>query len=198
MKKIFFVTPIGTENSTDRQYSDFVMHTFLEPVAHELDYQVLRSDLLNTVEKIDDSVIQQLQESELVIVDVTGLNPNVMFEFGIRYGIKKPYVVMTQDLSEIPFDIRNIRTLEYTVTAPDIAAFNQKLRAMIQVVTSSEKQTNSKPNSDRSTSQDSPSLKGEEMGEEMAMKAIQTGDMSQVESFMKLAKMFGVDSDSKD
>lgn len=186
MKKLFFVTPIGESGSTERKISDFVMSSFLEPVAKEFDYEVLRSDSLNTVEKIDDAVIQQLHESELVVIDVSGTNPNVMFEFGIRYALNKPYVVISQDLKSIPFDVRNIRTLEYTVVAPNIREFNEKLSQMIKVV-SNEASLNSNA---------APSMenKGNKLGEEMVMNAIQSGDMSQLENVKRMAEMLGLDT----
>lgn len=186
MKKLFFVTPIGDYESQERKISDFVMHSFLDPVASELGYEVLRSDLLNTVEKIDDSVIQQLKESELVVIDVTGTNPNVMFEFGIRYALSKPFVVISQDVNSIPFDVRNIRTLEYTITAPDINEFNKKLKKMIEVVVL---------DSPNNTITDSPEDLGEKFGMELAMRAIQTGDLSQLDNFKRIAEMFDINTE---
>lgn len=182
MKKCFFVTPIGESDSEERRDSDFVLKHFLEPDMSKLDFKVLRADLINTVERIDDTVIQQLNESELVIVDVTRLNPNVMFEFGIRYGLEKPFIVISQNLSNMPFDIRNIRILEYTVTAPDIDAINSKLEAMILIAL------------DNETNQDSPLQNTQEkLGEEMALNAIQTGDFSQIENVLDLMGKLGID-----
>ncbi|WP_048943818.1 hypothetical protein [Enterococcus faecalis] len=88
-------------------------------------FDVLRADLLNDTGKIDDTIVQQLETSELVVIDLTKLNPNVMFEFGIRYGLGKPFVVIAQNLENLPLDVRNIRVLEYTVTAPDIESINE-------------------------------------------------------------------------
>lgn len=178
---MFFVTPIGKSNSNERRDSDFVMKHFLEPVAQKLDFDVLRSDHLNNVGKIDDTIVQQLEEAELVVIDLTGFNPNVMFEFGIRYGLGKPFVVLAQDLNELPLDVRNIRVLEYTVTAPDIDAVNNKLEAMIKVT------VESSPNAENSAY-----AKGQELGEEMIMNAIQSGDFSQMQNFIELADKLGI------
>lgn len=182
MKKCFFVTPIGDEGSTERRDSDFVMKNFLTPVAEQLGFEVLRSDLLNSTDKIDDTVVQQLEESELVVIDLTGFNPNVMFEFGIRYGLEKPFVVIAQDLSKLPLDVRNIRVLEYTVTAPNIDSIKEKLAAMITVSVDADTTTKSKGYD-----------KGRELGEQMAMNAIQSGDFSQITNFISLAEKLGID-----
>lgn len=184
MKKCFFVTPIGSSGSEERRDSDFVMKNFLNPVAEKLGFSVLRSDLLNDSGKIDDTIVQQLEDSELVIIDLTKQNPNVMFEFGIRYGLKKPFIVIAQDVDKLPLDVRNIRTLEYTVTAPDIDSINHKLEAMITVTM----ENNS--SSDSNSSYD----KGKELGEELVMQAIQTGDFSQLDSFISIAEKLGINS----
>lgn len=177
---MFFVTPIGSANSDERRDSDFVMKHFLNPVADELGFNVLRSDLLNDSGRIDDTIVQQLEESELVVIDLTKLNPNVMFEFGIRYGLKKPFVVIAQDVNNLPLDVRNIRILEYTVTAPDIEAINEKLSAMITV------------SMENTSSNDPAYVKGRELGEELAMSAIQSGDFSQITNFLSLADKLGI------
>lgn len=186
MNKCFFVTPIGSSGSSERRDSDFVMKHFLEPVAEELGFDVLRSDLLNNVGKIDDTIIQQLEQSELVIIDLTGANPNVMFEFGIRYGNKKPFVVISQSVDSLPLDVRNIRVLEYTVIAPDIENIKEKLKAMISFEMESNLQS-------PSSSYD----KGRAVGEEMVMSAIQSGDYSAIENFVKIAEKMGIDTKKK-
>ena len=180
MKKCFFVTPIGSSDSEERRDSDFVMKNFLNPVTKKMGFDVLRADLLNDTGKIDDTIVQQLETSELVVIDLNKLNPNVMFEFGIRYGLGKPFVVIAQNLENLPLDVRNIRVLEYTVTAPDIESINEKLEAMITVSL----EQNSKDNSGYT--------KGRELGEELAMSAIQSGDFTQITNFLSLADKLGI------
>lgn len=177
MKKLFFVTPIGSDSSEERRDSDFVLKNFLNPVAEKLGYDVLRSDLISTPGKVDDAVITQLVKSDLVVVDITGSNPNVMFELGFRYATKKPYVVISQSLESTPFDIRNIRTLQYTVTAPNIEEINSKLESMISLANESSNGTEDK---------------GEEIGMDLVLEAVQTGDYSKIENFMKFAEKFNI------
>ncbi|EMF0396087.1 hypothetical protein JMQ84_002389 [Enterococcus hirae] len=183
MKKCFFVTPIGAAGSEERRDSDFVMKHFLNPVAEKIGFNVLRADLLNDNGKIDDTIVQQLKDSDLVIIDLTKLNSNVMFEFGIRYGLNKPFIVISQDVNNLPLDVRNIRVLEYTVTAPDIESINAKLEAMITFAMENNSSINN-----------SSYNRGRELGEELIMQTIQTGDFSQIEQFLSIAEKFGLGS----
>lgn len=186
MKKIFFVTPIGEKNSDDRRTADFVMNTFLKPVADVLEYDVLRADLIQTVSDISDSVIEQLETSDLVIADISNSNPNVMFELGYRFALKKPYLILTQNVKTIPFDIRGIRALEYPVTTPNVEEFNAQLSQMIRVIESA------RPEPD-----DAEKL-GEKMGADMLAKAIETQNFEPLQQMLEMAKLFGVDPSAKD
>lgn len=49
--------------------------------------------------------------SELVIADLTGANPNVIYELALRRAFRKP-VMQIKDLGDsLPFDIRGTRTI---------------------------------------------------------------------------------------
>ena len=54
-----------------------------------------------------------LQHDELVIADLTGLNPNVMFEVGYRFALEKDIIFIAQKGTNIPFDISTRRTFFY-------------------------------------------------------------------------------------
>ncbi len=58
-------------------------------------------------------IIQNLYENPVVICDVSGLNPNVMFELGIRITFKKPVIIIADDGTKLPFDTGVIEHLFY-------------------------------------------------------------------------------------
>ena len=60
-----------------------------------------------------------MNESELVIVDFSLGRPNVYLEFGMALVLGKPIVVLTQDESELPSDVRGMRYLKYKNTKGD-------------------------------------------------------------------------------
>jgi len=56
-----------------------------------------------------------LVEADLVIADLTGHNPNVMFELGVRIAQEKPVVLIKAKGSGPLFDIDNmLREFEYS------------------------------------------------------------------------------------
>ena len=63
---------------------------------------------------ITKTIINRLFNDDIVICDISGLNPNVMFELGLRIAFEKPVVIVKDDITKKPsFDIAHIEYLEY-------------------------------------------------------------------------------------
>lgn len=61
MKTCFIVCPIGADDSPQRKRSDKVLKHIIEPICECLDFNVVRVDKLNTVDKIDNTIVQHLE-----------------------------------------------------------------------------------------------------------------------------------------
>jgi hypothetical protein len=69
------------------------------------------------------SIVRSIAEYDVAIVDITGHNANVFLELGIRYGLKSNItILLTQDASKIPFDIKDYRLCESRVERSRSAA----------------------------------------------------------------------------
>lgn len=80
-------------------------------------YEVKRSDAAGDILR---DIVYDLDRSELVCADLTGLNPNVMYELGIRHGFTKRTILLTQDVAELPFDLKTFYCIEYAwITTAD-------------------------------------------------------------------------------
>lgn len=62
---------------------------------------------------IQKRIIQNLYENPIVVCDVSGKNPNVMFELGMRLAFDKPTVIIKDDRTAYSFDTSPIEHLEY-------------------------------------------------------------------------------------
>lgn len=73
----------------------------------------------NLVSDADDSgviqrrIVQNLYDNKIVICDVSGKNPNVMFELGLRLAFDKPTIVIMDDKTNYSFDTAPIEHLKY-------------------------------------------------------------------------------------
>lgn len=63
--------------------------------------------------RITDDLLQALDKSVLYVADATGLNANVMWEMGYAMALRKPLIMITQDVGTLPFDLRDYRSVRY-------------------------------------------------------------------------------------
>ncbi|KKK66434.1 hypothetical protein LCGC14_2964150, partial [marine sediment metagenome] len=57
-----------------------------------------------------------IYHSRLVVADCTNRNANVFYEIGLAHAIGRPVILTTQKLKDVPFDLRQIRCIEYEFT----------------------------------------------------------------------------------
>jgi hypoxanthine phosphoribosyltransferase len=73
----------------------------------------------NRAGSITRSLVNSLVKADIVVVDLTGRNPNVFFELGIRYGLRdKITILIAHEDTEVPFDIRGYRYIPYNAFRP--------------------------------------------------------------------------------
>ncbi|HBY74811.1 TPA: hypothetical protein DEG21_02860 [Patescibacteria group bacterium] len=58
-------------------------------------------------------IVNKLFTADLVIAEITGLNPNVMYELGIRHTLKNNTIMIAQDKSQIPSDLLHYIAILY-------------------------------------------------------------------------------------
>lgn len=62
-------------------------------------------------------IIQEIDGAELVVADLTGNRPNVYYELGIRHALRTGTIMITQDFSALPNDLRSYYCFEYNYTS---------------------------------------------------------------------------------
>ena len=62
---------------------------------------------------IQKRIVQNLYDNPIAVCDVSGKNPNVMFELGMRLAFDKPTIILKDDLTSYSFDTAAIEHVEY-------------------------------------------------------------------------------------
>ena len=133
----FVICPIGEIGSPIRSASDDFMKYIISAceVFKEFDYDApIRADQLNEPGRITSQVIKLLNESDLVIADLTGNNSNVYYELSLRHAIGKPVIHMATAGTTLSFDVQDNRTIFYTMHSRDAEAARQELTQQIRKV----------------------------------------------------------------
>jgi hypothetical protein len=105
-----------------------VYSAFIVPALEEVGYSVKRADDLYGQKNILRDIVEWISKSDLIIADLTGLNPNVFYELGLAHALQRPVVLMTQNIDELPFDLRSYRVITYSTHFARIASAREALR----------------------------------------------------------------------
>jgi hypothetical protein len=97
----------------DAEHFEHVLDELLIPAVRQAGYRAVAPSAVSD-DVIQARVIEQLQSADLVLCDLSTLNPNVMFELGIRTALNRPVRLICDDLTvALPFDTGIINTLRY-------------------------------------------------------------------------------------
>lgn len=77
-------------------------------------YAVKRADDIKSQRNIIGDIIGGIINCDLIVADLTGANPNVYQELGIAHALNKKVILITQEIEELPFDLRSYRVIGYS------------------------------------------------------------------------------------
>jgi hypothetical protein len=127
----FVISPIGGDSTDIRRALDGLMDAVIEPTLKELGFQVEVAHRISRTGSITNQVIQLLLSADLVVANLTELNPNVMYELAVRHAARKPVVTIAHADTRLPFDIADQRTIFYR---NDMAGVPELRRSLIVAV----------------------------------------------------------------
>lgn len=90
-----------------------IYESIIKVVLKDLKYNPLRADEIFTSKPIIDDIWLNIKKSKFLIADLTDRNPNVFYELGLAHALSKEVILLTQNLSDIPFDLRHYRIIVY-------------------------------------------------------------------------------------
>ncbi|ELZ27635.1 hypothetical protein C475_06935 [Halosimplex carlsbadense 2-9-1] len=133
-KECFFIAPIGDEGSEVRKRSNKVMEYIVKEAVSDYGYSVTRADQMDQPGSITSQVIQKTVGSELVVADLTGHNPNVFYELAVRHATGEPYIQLIKSTESIPFDISDLRTIQYGLKVDEADQTREQIRGHLESI----------------------------------------------------------------
>lgn len=85
----------------------------VKPVLEEYGFECKRGDEILEPGVIVEQLKEQIDNSDLVLCDLTFDNANVFYELGVAHTLGKPTVLISQTASSIPFNVAHLRAIPY-------------------------------------------------------------------------------------
>jgi len=101
----FVISPIGDDASETRRSMDGLTDVVIEPTLADLGYHVIVAHRMPNPGSITNQVLELLLSAELVVANMTELNPNVMYELAVRHAACKAVIIIAEKGTRLPFDI---------------------------------------------------------------------------------------------
>ena len=79
-------------------------------------------------------VVSLIDRSRVVVCDCSGRNPNVFYETGIAHTLGRDVIIITQNESDIPFDIKHLRYIKYLNNSEGLASLKDALKDKMQTL----------------------------------------------------------------
>lgn len=137
---VFVVMPYGkrefVNDSDEIIVTDFdqLYEDHYVPVIESLGMTPVRADSLYSDETILGNVWCGLQEGDVVVVELTGSNRNVMIEFGWAYLLGKKLIPLTQCRKDLPSDLPGLRYIHYSPLIKDMRRMEEELARQLKVL----------------------------------------------------------------
>ena len=101
----FIIMPITTPEHmvpsyhNDRDHFQHVLEVLFTPAVEAAGYQMIPPNVDGS-EVIQAEIVERLINSDLVLCDISGFNPNVFVELGMRTALNKPVALVRDSLVE--------------------------------------------------------------------------------------------------
>jgi hypothetical protein len=110
--------------SVDSSETCFVMMPFAEPLSgyyaticrqlKKAGLTAVRADTeIFGTGKIIDQIWAGINRAKVLVAELTGRNPNVLYELGLAHALHKPVVLISSNEGDVPFDVRHVRVIYY-------------------------------------------------------------------------------------
>lgn len=134
-KTCFIITPIGNSNSAIYRHINGVIRSVIRPCLEKAGFTKIKAaHEINELGSINTQVITSILDADLVVANLTGTNPNVMYELCLRHAIAKPVIHICEEGTDLPFDIKDSRTIFYRNDMLGVDELKEALETMLREI----------------------------------------------------------------
>ena len=111
--KCFVMMPFSEPEGYVDGHFNKIYEQIISPAIESAGFISYRVDENRICDKIIEKIFEAIQDCEMALCDLSGRNPNVLYELGLRQAYDKPVVLIQDERTERIFDVSGISTIEY-------------------------------------------------------------------------------------
>lgn len=121
LKSIFVISPIAKIDDDGFDFTKLFLDEIVKPGAAAAGgFKVpVRADEVRAPGSITAKVVRDIVNADVCVADLTGRNPNVMYEVAIAHAADKPVILLQQEAGGPPFDFTDERVIRYSTRADE-------------------------------------------------------------------------------
>jgi len=136
--KCGIIMPIAPMNDYTEDHWQDVKSIIVEATQQVDGFKFLTEIVSNSdgeINIIHKNIISNIYNSHIVVCDISGRNPNVLFELGMRLTFDKPTIIIKDDDTPYIFDTSSIETITYPrdLRFGSIVSFKNELAKRIKL-----------------------------------------------------------------
>lgn len=116
-------------------WSDRIWTKLIRPVCSSISMRAVRADDLYGRDIMED-IWAGITRARIVIADITARNANVFYELGLAHTVGKDVILLTQAVSDIPFDLNRFRHIIYADNLDGYEVLQKQLKSTISDIAS--------------------------------------------------------------
>jgi hypothetical protein len=131
IRQCFIIGPMKDMSRLERLRDQIV-----GPILKEYGYRVTTPEQ-GEIGNVMRAVLLGLEQADILIADITGSNPNVLYELGVYHAFGKPCIIVKEEVRgagavATPFDIQEYRY--QVIDLKDLAGTRKKMKALLTKV----------------------------------------------------------------
>lgn len=119
----FVLMPFGDTADLQAVYRDHVKPT----LEGRCNLRCERADDIYDVAGVMQSVWESINRASVIVAELTGKNANVFYELGIAHTLGKPVIMISQNIDDVPLDLRHLRCILYQYKPSAVGKFEEAL-----------------------------------------------------------------------
>ena len=133
-KLCFVIMPFSaTKRCTTEEWTDIFENVHKPAITgSRLGYKCERSKI-RTGAFIKD-ILMQLNQADVVLADLTDMNPNVFYELGVRHTLRTRTILVSQTMDDVPSDLKQYGVMTYNTTLSGVTEYKKKISKILKEI----------------------------------------------------------------